>query len=182
MQAYIRLGWLRPAKESIVRTLYSSFVAILFLFASAAAQSKPAGVVEPTGLKSVVPSTFFYSGRVGTVQMRNAVAVRSGADKYVVAALVDTAGYASSVAEKYQGVFITEGKLKIEGSELAPGEYGFGFMGDNFVITDVGANDVLSVASKMDDQMKRPVPLKVTKEGDQYRLYAGKKYVTLQVE
>ena len=41
----------------------------------------------------------------------------------------------------------TEVKAKVEGSELAPGQYGFGFVGDKFVITDVGANDVLSVSS-----------------------------------
>jgi hypothetical protein len=34
----------------------------------------------------------------------------------------------------------------------------------------------------MDDQLKRPVPLKVTDENGGYRLYAGKKYVVLQVQ
>jgi hypothetical protein len=96
--------------------------------------------------------------------------------------LVDTAGYASNIAEKYQGFFITEVKLKVEGSELTPGEYGLGFVGEKFVITDVGANDVLSVSSKREDSLKRAMPLKITKEGDAYRLYAGKKYVTLELE
>ena len=96
--------------------------------------------------------------------------------------MVDTSGYASDIAQKYQGFLITEVKLKIEGSELPPGEYGFGFTGDKLIVTDVGANDVLSVSSKMDDNLKRPVPLKVVEDGGAYRLYAGKKYVTLAIE
>jgi hypothetical protein len=99
-----------------------------------------------------------------------------------MAGLVDTSGYASDVAAKYQGLFITEVKAKVEGSELAPGQYGFGFVGDKFVITDVGANDVLSVSAKHDDNLKRPVPLKIVQEEGGYRLYHGKKYVTLQAE
>jgi hypothetical protein len=86
------------------------------------------------------------------------------------------------VAAKYQGLFITEVKVKVEGSELAPGQYGFGFVGDKFVITDVGANDVLTVSAKRDDNLKRAVPLKIVQEGGDYRLYNGKKYVTFQVE
>jgi hypothetical protein len=116
------------------------------------------------------------------VQLRNSAGIRTKDQKYVLAGLVDTSGYASDVAQKYQGFFITEVKLKIEGSELAPGEYGFGFAGDKLIVTDVGANDLLSVASKKDDNLKRPMPLKIVEEGGAYRLYAGKKYVTLQVE
>jgi hypothetical protein len=165
-----------------VKNVFFAFIAVGILLTSAAAQSKPAGVVEAADLKSIVPSTFFYSGRVGTVQMRNAAAVRTKDGKHLIAALVDTTGYASDVAQKYQGLFITEVKLKIEGTEIAPGEYGFGFMGDKFVITDVGANDVFTVSSKTDSDLKRPVPLKVVGEGGAYRLYHGKKYVTLQME
>jgi hypothetical protein len=114
--------------------------------------------------------------------MRNSSAVRTKDQKYLIAGLVDTSGYASDVAAKYQGLFITEVKVKVEGSELAPGQYGFGFVGDKFVITDVGANDVLTVSAKRDDNLKRAVPLKIVQEGGDYRLYNGKKYVTFQVE
>jgi len=116
------------------------------------------------------------------VQMRNSGGIRTKDQKYILAGLVDTSGYASDVAQKYQGLFITEVKIYVEGSELAPGEYGFGFAGDKFVITDVGANDVLSVDSKRDDGLKRPVPLKIVEDSGAYRLYAGRKYVTLKLE
>jgi hypothetical protein len=157
-------------------------VAIIALGCAALTQSKPAGLVAAADLKSIVPGTYFYRGQSASVQMRNASAIRTKNERYVIAALVDTSGYASDVAAKYQGLFITEVKLKVGDAELPPGEYGFGFVGDTFVITDVGARDVLSTSSQRDETLKRPVPLKITEEGGGYRLYAGKKYVTLQAE
>jgi hypothetical protein len=155
---------------------------IAALGCAAFAQSKPAGVVAAADLKSLVPTSYFYRGQSASVQMRNAAAIRTKNERYVIAALVDTSGYASDVAAKYQGFFITEVKLKVGDSELAPGEYGFGFLGDKFVITDAGANDVLSTSSQRDENLKRPVPLKIAEDRGGYRLYAGKKYVTLRVE
>jgi hypothetical protein len=157
-------------------------VIVAFLASLAWPQAKPTGVLPEADLKRVVPTTYFYRGENGTVQLRNAAGIRTRDQKYVIAGLIDTSGYAAGVAEKYQGFLITEVKLKIEGSELAPGQYGFGFTGDKFVVTDVGANDLLSVTSKRDDNLKRPVPLKIVEESEAHRLYAGKKYVTLQVD
>jgi hypothetical protein len=156
--------------------------AILIVSVSAFGQSKPAGIVPSAELQKLVPAAYFYRGQSASVQIRNSGAIRTKNQRYVVAALVDTSGYSTDVAEKYQGLFITEVKVKIEGTELAPGEYGFGFVGDKFVVTDVGANDVFSVSSKTDANRKRPVPLKISEEGGEYRLYHGKKYVTVQAE
>jgi hypothetical protein len=155
---------------------------IAALGCAAFAQSKPAGVVAAGDLKSLVPTSYFYRGQSASVQMRNSAAVRTKGERYVLAGLVDTSGYASDVAAKYQGLFISEVKLKVGDAELAPGEYGFGFLGDKFVVTDVAANDVLSTSSQRDENLKRPVPLKITEDGGGYRLYVEKKYVTLQVE
>lgn len=155
---------------------------ILLVTLPVLAADKPAGILSSEDVRTVAPSSYFYRGQSASTQMRNAAGIRTKDQKYVLAGMVDTSGYASDVAQKYQGFFITEVKLHVEGSELAPGEYGFGFAGDKFVITDVGANDVLSVASKRDDALKRPVPLKVVEESGAYRLYAGRKYVTVQVE
>jgi hypothetical protein len=178
----VRLG--RPAKERFVRPRNSILLAlsVIFLSSAWAQQSKPAGVLAAAELKTVVPASFFYRGQSASTQMRNSAGIRTQDQKYVLVGMVDTAGYATSIAQKYQGFFITEVKVKIEGSELAPGEYGFGFVDDKFVVTDVGANDVQSVSSKKDDNLKRAVPLKITKEGDAYRLYAGKKYVTVELQ
>jgi hypothetical protein len=159
---------------------------VIFLIAAlscvALAQSKPAGVVPSAELKSLVPSSYFYRGQSASVQLRNSAALRTKDGKYVLAGLVDTSGYASDVAAKYQGMFITEVKVRVGDAELSPGEYGFGFVGEKLMITDVGANDVLSTAAQSDSGLKHPVPLKIAADGGNYRLYAGKKYVTLHVE
>ena len=64
-----------------------------------------------------------------------------------------------------------------------PGEYGFGFSQDGkFMVMDVGANDLFSVTGKVDQKLPRPVPLKVVEDGGAYRLYAGRKWVSLKAE
>src|SRR5690349_1880399 len=147
-----------------------------------AQQTKASGIVPAAESKTVVPSSFFYRGKSASVQLRNSGAVRTSDGRYVLAGLVDTAGYASNVAGKYQGLFITEVKLKVGDAELGPGEYGFGFVGDKFVVTDVGANNVLSASAQSDSELKHPVPLKFAEDGTDYRLYTGRKYVTLHIE
>ena len=115
--------------------------------------------------------------------MRNSAGLSAANGKLVLAGLVDTSGYASDVQAKYQGLLITEVKLKIEGTDLPPGQYGFGFSQDGkFLVMDVGANDLFSVAGKMDDKLAHPVPLKIVEDGGAYRLYAGRKWVSLKHE
>ncbi len=140
------------------------------------------GLLSAADVKGISPSTYYYAGHAASVQMRNVVGIRTQDGKNILAGMVDTSGYSTGIQQKYQGFFITEAKIRIEGTELIPGQYGFGFMNDRFVLTNVAAEDILSVSAKMDDQMKRPVPLKVTDENGGYRLYAGKKFVVLQVQ
>ena len=148
------------------------------LVAPALSQSK-AGVLGADELKKVMPASFFYRGQSASVQMRNAVGFRANGNRFVLAALVDTSGYSTDIQEKYQGLFITEVKLKIGDSTLAPGAYGFCFKDGKFMVTDVGGGDVLSVASQNDDSITHAVPLKMTADGAGFRLYAGKKWVSL---
>ncbi|HZP18296.1 MAG TPA: hypothetical protein VFB00_10045, partial [Terriglobales bacterium] len=174
---------IRPREMIAVKTCHMSAVFFAIILISAAwAQSKPAGVLAAADVKAVAPASFFYRGQSAGTQMRNTAGVRTKDEKYILAGMVDTSGYASDVAQKYQGFFITEVKVKVEGTELAPGEYGFGFTGGKFVVTDVGANEVLSVSSHHDDNLKRAVPLKIVEESGSYRLYAGKNYVSVSVE
>ena len=147
-----------------------------------AAQAKP-GVMSAEELRKVVPVTYFFRGQSATVQLRNSAGLSVAGGKLVLAGLVDTSGYASDVQAKYQGFLITEVKLKIEGTELPPGEYGFGFSQDGkFLVMDVGANDLFSVAGKIDEKLAHPVPLKIVDDGGAYRLYAGRKWVSLKAE
>jgi len=142
-----------------------------------------AGVLGADDLKRVVPASYFFRGQSASVQLRNAAGFRTADGKLVLVGLVDTSGYSSDVAEKYQGFLITEIKLSVEGSELPPGQYGFGFSKlDKFTVMDVGNNDLLSVASHVDQNLQRAVPLKIVADQGSYRLYAGKKWVSLKVQ
>lgn len=163
----------------------SSVLALLFCLLAAvlvSAQGKP-GVLGNEELKKSVPSSYFFGGQSAPVEVRNSAGFRTANGKLVLAGLVDTSGYASDLAQKYQGFLITEVKLTVGDSSLAPGAYGFGFGKDGkFMVMDVGGNDVLSGSANMDDKMSHPVPLKVTEEGGMYKLYAGKKWVGLKAE
>jgi hypothetical protein len=150
----------------------------LSLITPVVAQNK-AGVLTPAELKKVVPSAYFFRGQSASVQLRNAVGFRDSSDRYVLAALVDTSGYSTDIQEKYQGLFITEVKLKVGDAFLAPGAYGFGFKDNKFMILDVSSSEILNVPFKTDDSVAHPVPLKLTADGASYRLYAGKKWVML---
>jgi hypothetical protein len=147
------------------------------------AQQPKVGVLSGDEIKKVGPSVYYFRGQSAPVQLRNSAGFSASDGKLVLAGLVDTSGYASDVQAKYQGFLITEVKLNIEGSELAPGEYGFGFSKEGkFLVMDVGANDLFSVAGKIDDKLPHPVPLKIVEDGGTYRLYSGRKWVSLKAE
>ena len=64
------------------------------------------------------------------------------------------------------------------GQSLAAGIYGAGFVGDKFLVTDVGGQDVLSVNASEDAGLKRPMPLQIVADpAGGFRLYAGRQYV-----
>jgi hypothetical protein len=130
--------------------------------------------------QKLLPPSVYYKGQSAPTQLRNSGGVKFSDGFYALATLVDTSGYSSDVAAKYQGYFIAEVPLKIGGQDLPAGVYGFGFVtGDKFVVTDVGGHDVLTAGSSSDDAMKRPMPLQVTSDpAGGYRLYSGRKYVT----
>jgi len=158
-------------------------VILIFSALALSAQQPKSGVLSGDDLKIVVPTTYFFRGQSAPVQLRNSAGFRGADGKLVLAGLVDTSGYASDVQAKYQGFLITEVKLNIEGTELAPGEYGFGFSKEgNFLLMDVGANDLFSVSCKVDVKLPHPVPLKMIADGGAYRLYTGRKWVSLKAE
>jgi hypothetical protein len=47
---------------------------------------------------------------------------------------------------------------------------------------DVSNSDVLSASSQTDAALQRAVPLKLVEDGSGYKLYAGKKWVSVKVE
>src|SRR5205823_11127721 len=162
-----------------VLAIFSAF--LLFLTCIALSQTAPGkGVLKPAELKTLIPPNYFFAGKTPTVQLRNSAGVRFPNDKLLLVALVDTGGYSTAIQEKYQGLFLTESPIKIEGSELKPGAYGFGFSSGKFIVMDIGANDVLSVAAKREENLRRAVPLKIAEQDGNYRSYAGKNFVNNQ--
>lgn len=157
-------------------------VVIFFSLLLSAQQPKP-GPLGADEIGKVVPATYFFRGQSAPVQLRNSAGFRTADGKLVLAGLVDASGYASDVQAKYQGFLITEVKLNIGGTDLQPGQYGFGFSKDGtLLVMDVGANDLFHVAGKIDEKLVRPVPLKIVEDGGAYRLYAGRKWVSLEAK
>jgi hypothetical protein len=155
----------------------------LVLLSSAVAQQGSKHVLSADELKKAVPAEYFFWGQKASVQLRNAGGFQLADGKMAMAALVDTSGYSTAIQQKYQGMLITEVKLNMGGSELGPGQYGFGFTAEGkFVVMDVANNDVLTTAYQTDQELKHPVPLKLVEDGAGYKLYAGKKWVGIKTE
>ncbi len=139
-------------------------------------------VLKPADTQKLLPSAVYYKAQSAPTQLRNSGGVKFADGYYVLATLVDTSGYSSDIQAKYQAYFIAEVPVEIEGKKLPAGVYGVGFIGgDKFVVTDVGAHDVLTVSSTTDNDIKRPTPLQVQvdpKGG--FRLFEGRRYVVFK--
>jgi hypothetical protein len=155
---------------------------VALLFTSGLAQKAARHLLSDDELKRVVPAEYFFRGQKAPTQLRNSAGFQTADGKITFGALVDVSGYSTAVQQKYQGVFVTESKLKIGGSELAPGEYGFGFTADKFVVMNVASDDILSVPCQTDAEVKRPTPLKMVEDGAGWKLYAGRKWVAVKPE
>ncbi len=157
----------------------ATIMAALCASGSVAAQSGANTVLKPSDLENLFPATVYYCGQSAPAQLRNSGGVKFADGHYVLASLVDTSGYSTGVAGKYQGYLIAEVPLKIEGKLLPAGAYGFGFLdGDRFVVTDLGGHDVLTAHTAKDSAKARPRPLEVTDApAGGFRLYAGRSYV-----
>ncbi|MGP8174019.1 MAG: hypothetical protein ACLP7O_05670 [Terracidiphilus sp.] len=172
--------------RAVLRMAAAGMMAVAMMAAPGAAKAQGSAaatgsdtVLKPAEMQKLLPPSVYYRGQTATTQLRNSGGVKFADGFYVLATKVDTGGYATGVAEKYQAYFITEVPLKVGGENLAAGVYGVGFIGDNkFAVTDVGGHDVLSVNAGEDAGMKRPMPLEIVIDpGGGFRLYAGRKYV-----
>jgi hypothetical protein len=153
------------------------------LMGSGLAQQGPKHLLSGDELKKAVPAEYFFRGQKAPTQIRNGAGFQLADGKMTLAALVDVSGYSTAIQQKYQGLLVTEAKLKIGEAELPPGQYGFGFTAEGkFVVMDVANNDVLSVPFQTDGALPRAVPLKMVEAGNGYKLYAGKKWVGIEVE
>jgi hypothetical protein len=136
-------------------------------------------VLKPAEMQKLLPASVYYKGQSATTQLRNSGGVKFADGSFVLATMVDTSGYSTSIAANYQAYFITEVAIKIGGQSLPAGVYGVGFIADNkFIVTDVGAHEVFTVSTADDAGLKRPMPLQVIADpAGGYRLVAGRRYV-----
>ena len=165
---------------------YAIIVAIILsiscLSLSALAQDQ-ATVLAGAELTRVVPPGFYFQGLSAPTQMRNAAATRFGTNRFVIAGLVDTSGYSADVREKYEGFLITDSPISINGTDLGTGAYGFGFSKDGKLnILDLAGNELLSVTTTKDAQLRRPRPLMMSKSGSGIRLYRGRDYAQIETK
>jgi hypothetical protein len=136
-------------------------------------------VLKQADMEKLMPDKVFYKGQSATTQLRNSGGVKFADGSYLLTTMVDTSGYSTGIAAKYQAYFITEEPIKVAGQKLAAGIYGIGFIdGDKLVVTDVGAHAVLTVSTSTDAGLARPRPLQVVADAaGGYRIYAGRRYV-----
>jgi hypothetical protein len=164
-----------------MRSILLLAIAVPALYA--ASQSGPvtgAKVLTAAEAAKFLPDAVFFSGQSAAIQARNSSGVQFAKDALFLITLVDTAGYSSSVQEKYQAYLITETPIAIEGHRLEPGAYGCGFLaGDTFVVMDIGGHNLFSVHSAKDADLRRPTPLQVLPSPVDagFRLYIGRDYV-----
>jgi hypothetical protein len=147
---------------------------------AAAVPSSDASILNAVDAAKAIPATVFFRGQVASVQARNSGGVKLPDGMLVLCALVDTSGYSTAVQQKYQGYFITEVALEINGQRLKPGAYGMGFIeGSKFIVMDLGAHDLFTASGNRDAALKRPTPLQVLADSTpgQYRLYINRNYV-----
>jgi len=140
----------------------------------------PSGILTREQAAGFLPDKVFYRGQSATVQARNSAGVAFAEGRLMLAAVVDTSGYSSSVTQKYQAYLITEVPLEFGGHVLRPGCYGFGFVaGDKMLVMDVGANLLLEAPTAKDATLKRPNPLQILADpaAGHFRLYMGRTYV-----
>ena len=167
----------RLRRELLAILLLPFTVLVTFHIASA---QEPAIVLSGADLARVVPPGFYFQGLSAPTQMRNSAAARFGDNRFVIAGMVDTSGYAADVRAKYEGFLITDSPISLNGSELGTGAYGFGFSDDGKLnIFDLAGKPLFSVATTKDDALRRPRPLTMVKGTDGVRWYSGKNYAVI---
>ncbi|MGB7136630.1 MAG: hypothetical protein WBD46_15165 [Acidobacteriaceae bacterium] len=141
-------------------------------------------VLHAAEASKILPDTVYFAGQSATTQMRNSAGMRLPDGHHILAVLVDTSGYSSTVKERYQGYLLAEVPLSVGGHTLPAGAYGMGFVGGNFLVMDIGDHTLLKTASSHDAQMQRPMPLQIL-DGSQpgsWRLCFGRDCVDFRMK
>jgi hypothetical protein len=159
-----------------------AFASHVFTHAQAAPEKPAPGVLTRAELEKLIPPSVYFQGQSATVQVRNSGGVRFPGGAVAFAVKVDTGGYSTSIAERYQDYLITETSILLgEGTAaktLAPGAYGIGFLATGLLVMDIGGHTLLTIPTQTDPGLRRPSPLQVMAHEGAYRLYSGRTYIT----
>lgn len=145
-------------------------------------QSAP-GILTRDEAGPLLPPTVFFDGQLAGVQARNSAGLRINSSKMILAGLVDSSGYSSGVRERYQGILLLSAPVRIGGKQLAPGAYGFGFLGNEMLVMDLGGGELFRTPTASDPAMKRPTPLQMLPDPASpagARLYLGRSFVAIE--
>lgn len=175
----------------MVRTFCSIVVCLALALAGSLRAGERMGEVKAISgeeLEKYIPTTVLLDGENAPVQRRNTVGARMEDGKLLLVALIDTSGFSSDYQQKYVGVVVAQGKLKIGESKIKPGFYGLGrkkvMEGDmeaqTFLLYDMGGNLVAEVPAMKHEGMRPATPIQLqTDEMGEARLYLGLYFVKL---
>lgn len=152
------------------------------LLSSPAIAAAQATILQAQDAARLLPDAVYFAGKSASTQLRNAGGLHFADGANTLAVMVDTSGYSTAVQQKYQGYLLTEAPLDFGGNRLPAGAYGFGFVGGQFLVMDIGAHDLFRTAATHDAQMQRPTPLKVLAGGSasEWKLCSGRDCVSFQ--
>ena len=148
---------------------------------AAATADAPGTPFSAERLASLLPPSVYFQGRSAPIQIRNAAGTTLAGGGIVWATLVDTSGYSTSVQDRYQFYFVTESPVQIGGFTAPAGAYGAGFLGDHFLLMDLGGHTLTEGPLQNDPELKRPRPLTlIPVSPSSVKLYLGRHWVLLQ--
>ena len=97
--------------RSIVKLAVTGVVALAAMAGTQAMAQGSDTVLKAADAQKLLPASVYYKGQSAPVQARNSGGVKFADGDYVLATLVDTSGYSTGIAAKYQGYFITEAPI-----------------------------------------------------------------------
>ncbi len=131
-------------------------------------------------LKPLLPETVYFEGRTAPLQTRNAGGTAFAGNAILWVSLVDSSGYASEIQNRYQFYLVTEGPLRVGDTDLQAGAYGGGFLGDRFLLMDLGGHTVAEGPTESAATLPRPRPLQLqANTPDSVKLYLGRRFLTM---
>ena len=157
----------------------ATLAALVVLAGTSSAQAPAPGILNAAQASKLLPASVYFDGQTASTQLRNSAGVRFADGQLMLAVLVDSSGYSSSVAQKYQGYLSTGVPLNLGGQQLGPGAYGMGVVQGRLYVMDIGNHALFAAPATHDATLHRPVPLQILAgaQAGTYRLCLGRECI-----